>query len=124
MAAYNFDIMWLDGIVLFPWILMGLEKILHKKDGRFYCITLAVAILSNFYIAMMICMSLVIHFFLLLGEEVERTDRKQVFLSFFVYSLLAGGMGAVLLIPEAIILSYSGSSGFHFPNVMTSSPGN
>ena len=34
---------------------------------------------------------------------------------FAVYSLLAGGTAMVLIIPELIILSYSGSSGIEFP---------
>ena len=39
-------------------------------------------------------------------------------LNFAWYSLLAGGTGAILIIPEAIILSGSGSGSIKFPETM------
>ena len=53
MAAYSWNIMWLDCIVLFPLIVMGLERLVKKGEGLFYCITLGLSILSNYYISIM-----------------------------------------------------------------------
>ena len=33
MAAYSWNIMWLDCIVLFPLILLGLEQLVREKKG-------------------------------------------------------------------------------------------
>lgn len=119
MAAYSWDIMWLDCLVLAPVIFWGLEMLVKEQKTGLYCISLGIAILSNFYISIMICIYCVLYFLVLLFEEVDTFREKiKTCLRFALYSLLAGLMGAVLIIPEAIILSYSGSSGFSFPEEM------
>lgn len=119
MAAYSWDIMWLDCLVLAPLIVLGLEKLVKEKKCTMYCLCLAVSVLANFYISIMICIFLVIYYVILFFEELKTAkERIGSFGRFTLYSLLGGGMGAVLLIPEAIILSYSGSSGFSFPKTV------
>ena len=119
MAAYYWNIMWLDCLVLAPLVVAGLERLVKKKDARLYCISLAISILSNFYISIMLCIFLVLYAMILLAEETENIRQKvQVFFRFALYSLLAGGMGAVLIFPEIAILSYSGSSGVSFPDTV------
>lgn len=116
MAAYSWNIMWLDCLWLAPLIILGLEKLVKEKKCYLYCLTLAISILSNFYISIMICIFLVLYYVILFFEEVKTArERACSFVRFTLYSLLAGGMGAILIIPEAIILSYSGSSDFSFP---------
>lgn len=117
MAAYSWDIMWLDCVFLAPVIFWGIEILVKEKKTALYCLSLGTSILSNFYIAIMICIFSVIYFLILFFEESGSFVEKIKTLGrFALYSLLAGGMGAVLIIPEAIILSYSGSSGFSFPD--------
>ena len=72
-----------------------------------YYISLSVAILSNFYISLIICIFLVLYFGILLLEY--KGERFIICCRFAWYSLLAGGTGAILLIPEAIMLGYSAS---------------
>ena len=71
MAAYSWNIMWLDCIVLFPLILLGLEQLVREKKGLLYCISLALSILSNYYISIMICMFMVIYFAVLMVLDWE-----------------------------------------------------
>lgn len=119
MAAYNWDIMWLDCLILAPIVLLGLERLVKEGKGGLYCASLALSILTNFYISIMICIFQVIYFILLMLEEKQSLlEKAKAAGRFTLYSLLAGGMGAILLIPEAIILSYSGSSGVSFPDTM------
>lgn len=54
--------MWLDSVVLLPLIVLGLERLVKEHKGLLYTITLGLAILSNYYIAIMICLSMVIYF--------------------------------------------------------------
>ncbi len=116
MAAYSWNIMWLDGLVLAPLAVLGLERLVKEGKCGWYVTALAAAILSNFYIAFMICFFLIFWFVLLFFEETAGIRQKAVCLGrFILYSLLAGGMGAVLIFPEAAILSYSGSAGVSFP---------
>lgn len=116
MAAYSWNIMWLDCLVLAPLVIWGLERLV--KDGKYklYCMALAISIFSNFYISIMLCIFLVIYFVILFFEETHgRRAKMRCCGRFALYSVLAGGVGAVLIIPEAIVLGYSGSSGASFP---------
>lgn len=61
-TAYSWNIMWLDSVVLLPLIVLGLERLVKEHKGLLYTITLGLAILSNYYIAIMICLSMVIYF--------------------------------------------------------------
>ena len=119
MAAYSWNIMWLDCIMLVPLVVLGLERLVKEGRCNLYCITLALAVFSNFYIAFMLCLFLVIYYVVLCLEELHGIlEWVKSFGRFALYSLLAGGMGAVLILPEAIILSYSGSSGISFPKTV------
>ncbi len=113
LAAYSWNLMWLDCLVLAPLIILGLEQLVQEQRVSLYYGTLAIAILSNYYIAMMICIYLVLYFVILWVEE--REHKLVNALCFAWYSLLAGATGAVLLIPEAIVLGESGSQGISFP---------
>jgi len=44
MAAYSWNIMWLDCILLFPLIMLGLEKLVKEKKCFLYCLTLGLSI--------------------------------------------------------------------------------
>lgn len=116
IAAYYWDIMWLDCVLLFPLIVLGLERLVKEKRPALYYVTLAVSILSNYYISIMICIFLVFYFLVLCFENRKGFLRKCG--RFFLYSLLAGGTGAVLLIPEIQMLSYSGSDFTGFPEAV------
>lgn len=116
MAAYAWNVMWTDCLVLAPLIILGVEQLVKEKKVTLYYVTLAVSILSNYYISIMICIFLVFYFLILLLEQKE--GKIGACLRFGWYSLLAGGTGAVLLIPEAIILGESGSQGISFPSAM------
>ncbi len=107
VATYSWNIMWMDCIALAPLIILGLERLVKENRPALYYITLAISILSNFYISMIICIFLVLYFVILFLEQ--KKGKIKAALNFAWFSLLAGGTGAILLIPEAIILSYSGS---------------
>lgn len=121
VAAYNWNVMWMDCLVLAPLILLGLEKLVLKKKGGLYCITLALSILSNYYISIMICIFLCLYFLILLPEVSAEENgsawkmRLQAFGRFALYSLLAGGMACVLLLPELAALNFTEFSDFNFP---------
>ena len=59
-SAVSYTHLWLDCIMLFPLILLGLEQLVKEKKGTLYCITLGLSILSNYYISIMICIFTVI----------------------------------------------------------------
>ncbi len=122
MAAYSWNIMWLDCIVLFPLIMLGVEQLVKRGRSLLYCVSLAVCILSNYYISIMICLFLVIYFAALLILQKPGRPRKYFAAAarFATYSLLAGGLAAILLLPELFALQATASSSFTFPQTVTS----
>lgn len=116
MAAYAWNIMWLDCIVLAPLAILGLERMIKTGSPLLYYAALALCIWSNYYIAIMVCLFLVLWFLLYRMEH--REAGIMAWVRFAWYSLLAGGTGAVLIIPTALVLGYSGNQGISFPETM------
>ncbi|MGN0398142.1 MAG: YfhO family protein [Candidatus Fimimorpha sp.] len=121
MAAYSWNIMWLDCILLFPLVVLGLERLVQKDKCFLYCISLGLCILSNYYIAIMICIFLVIYFLVqLLLSSCQGKEYLKKIAEFAVYSLLAGGLAAIVLLPEIYALKTTASSSISFPQTVTS----
>ena len=122
MAAYSWNIMWLDCIMLFPVILLGLEQLVKEKKGTLYCIALGLSILSNYYISIMICIFMVIYVIaqMILNPPKSLGAFMGTGLRFAFYSLLAGGLAAVVLLPEIYALQATASGDFDFPKTFTS----
>ncbi len=117
MAAYNYNIMWVDCVVLLPLIVLGLEKLVKERQCGLYCVTLGLSIFTNYYISIMICIFLVLYFGLLVVTEKKgwRSIGR-----FALYSLLAGGMAAVLLIPEVCAILETDFGDMKFPEKVES----
>ena len=121
MAAYSWNIMWLDCIILFPLIVLGLERLVREGKGMLYGVTLGLSILSNYYISIMTCIFMVLYFVALLVLEERMTWEKFVsrVFQFTVFSLLAGGVAAVVLLPEIYVLQSTASGNVNFPTTYT-----
>ena len=122
VAAYSWNIMWLDCILLLPLIMLGLEYLVKDNKGFLYCISLGLCIFTNYYISIMVCLSVVLYFIVLIiaydGVRKPVIYFKK-FINWCIYSLLAGGLAAVLLLPELYTFSLSASSSIDFPKTMT-----
>lgn len=116
VAAYSWDIMWMDCIALFPLIMAGLERLVKEGRSGLYYAALAVSIFANYYISIMICIFLVFYFVLLFIQQ--KGGRLSAALRFAWYSGLAGASSAVLLLPEIAVLGASGSAGDTFPETV------
>lgn len=112
VAAYNYNIMWLDCILLAPLVLMGLERLVKQGRMELYIISLGICIFTNFYISIMICLFLVLYFLFLFLTEPKKL---RMLWQFTVASLLAGALAAVLLIPEVFALLATDFGDMSFP---------
>lgn len=102
MLCHSWNIMWLDSIILLPIVALGLEKLL--KDGKplLYCLSLAAALMTNYYIGYMICVYMVVYYFAYVISDEEKHDmiyRAQRFWRFCYGSLIGGGISAILILP-------------------------
>ncbi|MFT4106204.1 MAG: YfhO family protein [Lacrimispora sp.] len=122
MAAYSWNIMWLDCLLLFPLIVLGLERLVKEKKCFLYCLTLGLSILSNYYISIMICIFMVFYFGVLLILEGRKPWKEWLthIWHFTLFSLLAGGLAAVVLLPEIYALQLTASGDFNFPQTVSS----
>ena len=122
IAAYSWNIMWLDCILLLPLIMLGLERLVKENKCFLYCISLGLCIYTNYYISIMVCLSIIIYFFVLIfaydGNKSPIIYLKKFF-NWGLYSLLAGGLAACLLLPELYTFSLSASSSITFPKTLT-----
>ena len=122
MAAFSWNVMWLDCLVLFPLILTGLEKLVKERRPAMYVITLAVCIISNYYISIMIAIFLVMYYvYLLVCEHPFRTGRDAFssVLTFLAASVIAGCMAMFVVLPALFNLFLTASSDSVFPDFFT-----
>lgn len=104
----QFNIMWLDGVIFLPLVVLGLERLIKQQKGVFYTLFLALSLMSNYYIGYMICFFLVLYFifrcisigFPTLNKRKDKVlHAAKTSMLFIWHSLLAGGISAILLLP-------------------------
>ncbi len=116
VAAYNWNHMWMDTIWLTPLVMLGVEKLVREKKCRLYCLALAGSIFTNYYLSVMMCIFLVLYFgVLLFTSGLHIRQKGGAILRFGGYSLLAGGMTAVLLVPVMYAMRATGFDDSSFP---------
>ena len=96
--VYFSNFMWTDSIIIFPLVIMGLDKLINKEGKKLYIFFLTFSILSNFYIGYMICLFSLIYFvynYFLLNKH----KRKNIIKDFIVCSVCAGLMSMIFIIP-------------------------
>lgn len=101
-TAYYWNIMWLDGLVFLPLIILGIEKIIDERRPLLYIISLAVMLYANYFIAYMICLFSCLYFICYLIIKTDKFKLKEILKKCFIFglsSLLAGGLCAIFLIP-------------------------
>ena len=136
-VAYYWNLMWLDAMILFPIIILGIEKIVKNGKPALYCISLAVMIFANYYMAYMICIFSVLYYFCYYFQNYTLTQKfvaenpdqsikgrfkNSVFLSsalkFGLFSMVAGLLAAVAIVPLITILSGSSATGGNAPSTI------
>lgn len=105
--VYFINIMWLDVVYMLPLVVIGLERILSGKGIALYTLSLACALVFNYYIAYMMCIFIALFFvFRMCGiSDGSREKTGRLVLNFATASLLAGAMAAFALVPTALSLS-------------------
>nr|MCR5033549.1 YfhO family protein [Lachnospiraceae bacterium] len=117
MIAYYWDVMWLDVVALTPLVILALEKLVYQGKNVPYILLLGLSIFSNYYLSIFLCIYLVFYFLILnLGRK-----RKAVFKSFLTFaysSILAAGLGGIMLVPAAIALRATKYDNLNFPTAV------
>lgn len=122
VLVFSWNIMWMDAIYLLPLIMLGLVRMVRDGRGIFFCITLAIALLSNFYMAFFICLFTLLYYPVCLFQYLS--IRKPTLLikrtaQFAYFSLLSAGLSAVLLLPTFFTLKSTSAADDTFPKTIT-----
>lgn len=94
---------WLDVILIFPILLLLVEKMIDDGSWKLYSCLLFVMMLCNFYMAYQVCIFLVFWFFLQLDSNTK--EKKKRFLVFSGSSVLAAVCSAVVIVPSILGVS-------------------
>lgn len=109
-TAYYWNIMWLDGMVWVPLITLGIENLINKGKWKLYTFSLAIMIISNYFIGYMLCIYAVVYFIFYLFLQTKfkwgeiRKNLKTAFKRCCLFggaSLLAGMLTFFLTLPQA-----------------------
>ncbi len=104
------DPMWLDGLVYFPLIALGVERLVDSGNKTGYIVPLALMFIAHFYIGYMIGIFTFCYFlfYWLTSEKKEKTGVYEGFMTwvrFGVGTIAAICIGAVMILPVYYSLS-------------------
>ncbi len=137
MIAYMAQAMWTDCVIYAPLVVLGLERLLQERKPLLYTVSLAVAIISSFYIGFAICLFLVFYFLAREGRHLPDKFRKKVTMRrskapavsggkaflwdsvwFAGSSLLAGGLAACVILPIGMSIGQTIASEMASPDTV------
>lgn len=106
LMSYNivfmYHIMWFDSIILFPIVILGIDKIFENKNPLLYIISLGLSIIFNYYIGFIICLASVMYFIYKFIFTYKKIDKVKVTLNYAISSLLGGMLSAFILLPSLL----------------------
>ena len=115
-VGYQWNIMWLDTFALLPLVVLGTLSVLKKRKFLLYTVTLALSILSNYYIGLFVCIFV---FLICICYEICRfSGFKKLFADvglMVLFSGLAIGITAFLEYPAFVALQGTQSNVNQFP---------
>ena len=103
--GYYWCIMWLDAVMLLPLIMLGLNRLITDGRMALYAVCLAITVFSNYYIAIMVCIFILLYYPVYYFITVRGRGAKACLYTTIravAASLLGIGMSAVMLLPTYI----------------------
>lgn len=123
MCAYcvvqQHNSMWIDAVMWLPLLTYGIEELIKKGHFRLFVVSLAVTMISNFYIGYMVCLYTLIYFFICYFRDNENGvnnpyGEKRHFIKSLVriacYSVLALGIATCIWLSAYYALTFGKTS--------------
>ncbi len=119
--------MWFDCVILLPLVALGIEQLIKERKYKMFTVSLAVCILSNFYIGYMVCIFTFVYFFFYYfsrsKREINPLGEKAHFIRSIsrvgIFSAIAVAISACILLPALYSLTF-GKNTFSDPNYFPS----
>lgn len=112
MIGYQFNIFWIDSLILLPLVCDGIERLADEQKYLFYTITLALSVITNFYIGYMICIFSVLYFicyFIFISDKRPYKEFKTVLI--YIASSFLGGMLSMCVSLPTLDIMRGGKNG-------------
>lgn len=132
--AYYWNVMWIDAMYVFPFVVLGIERIIDKGKSGTYLLALVYCIFANYYIGYMVCIFscfYFIYYYVCKFDEIKAKKSKiqsntafekikNLFIlnsavKFAFASICAGLILAFMLVPLIYILNSSSATKGTFP---------
>jgi len=131
--AYYWNVMWVDAMALLPLVMLGIYYIVHKRRFMLYTVTLAITLVTSYYMGYMVCIFSVLFFLVTYFSAHDSAESLQPaadgqkkclkdnrFLRtggiFAFASVLAGALAAFALLPVFMSLRSSSATSGSFPS--------
>jgi len=101
--AYALNLMWLDGVMMLPLVLIGIERVLKEEKGYFLVFAVGFTLILNYYIAYMIAIFCV---FYTVAKLIELKKWNFGIIAKLVSSALLGlGLSMPIVLPGIMAMS-------------------
>lgn len=95
--VYQFNIMWLDGVILLPIIVLGIDRLFEKDKPALFYLSLLGGIITNWYIGWMLCIFSFIYVVYLVFPNLKENLKK--FLKLIFVGILCAGSAMIVILP-------------------------
>ncbi|MDO4635170.1 MAG: YfhO family protein [Streptococcus sp.] len=100
--------MWLDAFIMFPVILLGLQRLIKSSKAILYYISLTILFIQNYYFGYMFSLFLVIYFPVYIVNIKGLKNKIGLLLRFCIVSILSVLSSGVMLLPTFLDLQTQG----------------
>lgn len=114
---------WIDAMYLFPLLLIGLKKILDLENSKYYIIVLTLALITSFYISLMIVVFVLLSATIYLWYYQEKGKRKEAIMRLGISTILSIGLSSFVLLPVMSQIFVSARAGFNLDSLIYSNFG-
>jgi len=114
--VYMYHLMWLDSVIMFPLVILGIDYIFKEKSILLYIISLGLSIIFNYYIGVMICIASVIYFVYKFILEYKDINKRKVITNYTISSVLGGLLSMFILLASLLGLQ-GGKAAFSLDNL-------
>ncbi|SJZ54641.1 Uncharacterized membrane protein YfhO [Pilibacter termitis] len=119
VGIYATNIMWLDGLIFFPLVVLGIERLIDKGHGKFYMFMLFCTIVTNYYLGYMTCLFSVCYYVYYSLKQTEIHSIKEYLITrqpsrlcFLKYSIFGGVLSSFILVPALVGMIKTGKGEF------------
>ncbi|MDF2567680.1 MAG: putative rane protein, partial [Oscillospiraceae bacterium] len=116
--AYSMSLMWLDGVIWLPILMIGIEKLIRSGQKALFITVLSIMFISNYYISYMVGIFCLIYFVyrfcVIRFEKQEKPNFPRRLVDFLISAVAAAGISSWLIVPTFFSLLKGKIGGYNY----------